>query len=315
MANPVVKFDTINGQLTISSTTVERIRTGTITGIPTTDVPYIWVLEVAYNAIVAVYPMGSGFPSNPSWILHSIRVWAMSGNSCRFEMVYSTVDWGTTVYLITDETYMEVVDSEFIPGLAGKVQILVSYNFPQPAGITPSPVQTSASQGYTLIKDAVRFALPCPVRALTITQISFGNPPTAVRPYVGWVNSDSTFLGLGPGFWRILHFKSQLSKFTSSYSVEAQIATRTTNDDWSYFGALQNKTTGQYADTTAVLPTALALPYSPGVIYPQSTGNVGNPDDTGGLVRIGPWKMTSFSTLFPGLDPTAPPGISTFGLG
>jgi hypothetical protein len=298
MASSVVKFDTIDGQLAVTSTSVERIRTGTITGLQTSDVPYIWILEQAYLAITAVYPMGTGFPNNPAWILHSIRVWAMSGNSCKFEMVYSTVDWGTTVYLITDETYMEIVETEFLPGFAQKVPLIVSYNFPN-----------IGSSGTTLIKDSVRFSLPMPVRSLTVTQISFGNPPTAVRPYVGYVNSDSTFLGLGPGFWRILHFKSQLSKFTSSYSVEAQIATRTSGDDWSQFGALQNRNTGQYADTTAVLPAALGLPYSYGIIYPSSSAS------TGGLVRIGPWQMISFNTLFPGLDPTAPPAFNTFGLG
>lgn len=297
----IVKLDTIDGsQLTVRSTTVERIRTGTITNIPVSGVPDIFILEKAYQAVTALVPFGSTFPSNSGWVMHSLRVWPMSGNSCRFEMVYSTVDWGTTVYLITDETYLETIETEFLPGLADKVPLLVSFRFPA-IGNSPGG----------LIKDAVRFALPLPVRAITITQISFGNPPTSVRPFVGYVNSEANYLSTpGVGMWKILRYKSELSKFQSSYAVESTIATRTSGDDWSYFGVLQNRQTGQYADTTFFLPAALALPYSYGIIYPQGANYA---DAVSGFIRVGPSKTTSFNSLFPGLDPTQSIGFGGFG--
>ena len=115
------------------------------------------------------------------------------------------------------------------------------------------------------------------------------------------MNSDGSFLSVaGAGMWLLQRFKSQLSKYQSSFTVEATISTR--GEDWSYYGALQNRSTGQYADTSSILSTAMALPYSYGIIYPP-----GGTDNKKGLIRVGPHQTTSFASLFPGVDATTSP--------
>jgi hypothetical protein len=280
-----------------------RVRSGTITNIPVSGMNDPLVLETAYLT-PGMPTLGSGYPANPTWRLSTIRIVPLSGNSVRVIMYYSTTDWGTTIYLIRDSTYLTTTTTQFLPGNPG-IQFSCSFNGSTPITISggtpiPPPADNPTMQPgvqfetYTIqdqapiASNSVSLTFMTPMRSMQITYISYGIPPTGIRPYVGFVNKD-VFLGLNTGFWLFTKFEMDLAKYQGSYTVQSEILTNNIGD-WSVYGNLQDWQTGRLAIPTAAAVTAVSTPpYG----YGLWSGD--------GIIRVGPYPTTNFNSLFPAI--------------
>ena len=324
-----VILDTVAGSsFTLEASRVVRVRTATITNINVAAGQAL-MLEEAYIALNAQgLALNTGYPDNPDWTLQRIRVTPLDGTSARAELFYSTPDWGTpSAYIITDSTVLKQVETQFMPGTS-KQPFMVSYDAQKAASYssTASPAPTNQTP---ISQDAVTLSIMIPVRQLTITQLQFGNPDevsnaptsggfgsigegtgssiTSLRASVKYVNGD-TFLGLNKGYWLMMGYTTRISVYQGTYVSEATISTNG-DEDWSVYGILQNRQTGQYADTsdatgTGGMTAAQGAGYSYGIIY-NSAGY--------GVIRVGPYPTTSFTTLFPSLTSGTPFGPNGLG--
>lgn len=298
-------------ELTVTNRGTTRVSVGAITGIQTTGVPDQLLLENAYGA--ANMPLlGSAYPNNPQWICRSIRVVPISAYQCRVYHTHSSTDWGQTLYLIRDSTTLEQVQTQVMPG-PDKTPFRIRYTDPDNPGNN--------------IVDTLALGLTKTVRNLDITHISYGQPPTNIRPNVNYVSS-ATFLGLPLGFWKLTRFESDISVFAGSYQCTSSISTRG-SEDWSEYGILRNSQTGRYVDAANGMAAAIALPYSYGIIYPPHTAGspsggqpyyistlesngsgggftagsaAGSQGNDTGVIRVGPYQTVDLNTLYPGLN-------------
>lgn len=275
----VIKLDTFaNAELELTYFQTTRQRSGVITGIPIAGVDNALVLETVYNT--PDFPqLSSGYPANPAWRLSTVRIMPMSADSARFVLTYSTAEWGQTVYLIRDASYVNTISTQLMPGPL-KTPFRVSYD---PGGGVVAIPESSVSMTLMGI-----------IRSISITYISYGSPPTGLRPYVKYVNNDN-FLGLGSAYWLLTKFESDLSKYSGAYQVESEITTKC-DEDWSAWGTLQDSQTGLFSDVSAATADAQSRPYSYGIIYPYD-----GPTKKKGLLRVGPYQQTSFNSLFPAI--------------
>lgn len=271
-----LQWDTIqDASLTEEGVAQVRVRSGIVTDIdidPTgsTDKE---VLAKARDAVYAeIDPGDSWSVSEPNLRFRRLQVLPVAFNAARVLATFDTNNGGLlTSYIIRDDAFVQQVRTNMVPGT--REPIVVSWTATAPAtGSVPA--------------DNITFDVPLPVRAITVTSLNLGAPPTGYQEAVGYVN-DATWYGKPVGYWLLTRFRSDVSKYQGSYAIEATAMSRN-YADWSETGTLVNKLTGKYVTVDPTEITNMnALTYSRGIIYP---GN--------GVVRVGPHPTTNFSTIF-----------------
>lgn len=283
-----VQFEKLDGaQLEYDGTQVRKNRIATITNLDTT-VPAL-MLEDGYAQIAAAgAPLGSTFPGSAGLRLQNIQIVPLSGTIARGVLKYETVPWsGGSVYLIRDTSYVTSINTQLTPG-PDKTPFRVSYD----------PLKDVHPLSVNTLEDTLTLQVYGPMRSYQITQIGFGAVPDAPRTYFRYVNAD-TFLGMAKGFWLFTKFATELSRYSSAFTVDAEILTKQ-DEDWSSYGVFQDRTTGRYATSDMVataIDAAKAKAYVYGKIYPSSAAEEGR-----GVIRFGPYQTTNFGSIFPGIS-------------
>lgn len=139
-------------------------------------------------------------------------------------------------------------------------------------------------------------------RVTALTAVS-ASKMEAIRAAVPSVN-DATWNGLPAGYWR-LDSLSQAGATTSTenpattYVAQVTASTRTTRD-WSYYVPFRDRNSGRIREIKdADSFVAKSLPYQFGVIYGNANAVPTPIGVNTGLLRVGPYRMATFSSIFP----------------
>jgi len=82
-------------------------------------------------------------------------------------------------------------------------------------------------------------------------------------------------------------------------SAVCRSSSQVPNFDWSETGILRNTITGKYVEVSkSVIDALTALPYQQSIIGGATNATTGVVEGQNGIVRVGAYGMTSFTTLF-----------------
>jgi hypothetical protein len=187
-------------------------------------------------------------------------------------------------FTLEDDTGLIGESTQLLPGNR-KIPLVVKFK---------EEVTDDAGDADTSIRDyQATIDFQRPVRTVTLTgTLKKGVSPSPYREAVGKVNSDP-WNGLGVGYWLVAGLASRTSDFGSTYSIQMQLVTRN-NEDWSTYCFLRDRNTDQFVRIEDDVAEDLArFDYEYGVIYPEG-------DNSKGIIRVGPYEMTNFSSIFGG---------------
>jgi hypothetical protein len=173
----------------------------------------------------------------------------------------------------------------------------------------------STNPGNNMPAQPVFFDFDVTARSLQLTVLMYGRPRGGTADYMNYVNNSNwpqddesgfsksqfnpggwlvpTATGLPKGYWRLSQYATDFNVNSGMTLVQSEAITQV-SEDWSVVGLVRNDQTGKYpfgslstADLTTEYNKMCGPDYSQGIIY---TGK--------GIVRAGPYPMTSFKTLF-----------------
>jgi hypothetical protein len=203
-----------------------------------------------------------------------------SDDSIRVQITYESPEvtqspsGGTGGFVVEDDTGLQTESSQLCPGPL-KTPLVVSFR--------------DAALKYYDYQGTVEWQRP--VRVITLSgSLKPGRSPAPYRAAVGKVNSDK-FLDLDPGYWLVSGLQSRTLDGGKTFSISLQIASRQ-NDDWSQYVIAKDRNTDQFFVVADNVKNDLAgKPYAYGVTLPNGKNDKG-------IIRVGPYETTSFSTLF-----------------
>jgi hypothetical protein len=189
-------------------------------------------------------------------------------------LIYETEDnqFNPGSYLIREDTRTFTETTNMLPGT--RIPIRVNW-------------VNAADASEFIPEDYLVIHYDRPIRALQILATIYGDPPTIQREMVGTVN-DNTWLGYPVGYWKVDSYSTESRDRGSSWQVSASVSSKK-NEDWSVYGILQNKHTGQFVE---VSDTQIGLLVAQPYIYGQYV--VPNK----GCVKVGPYTVSPFDLLF-----------------
>jgi len=307
-----VKLDTAhNAQLEIDGT-VKRIRRGAfwmgLDGGTPADVLWQCVTAAGMPILAAGTP-NAPYPGQSDLLYTSLRVVSTSGATASGYLIYETPSgFPATAYLIKDSSQLMTYETNMYPGTRYPIYIAGgSFDTDVDNGDGSITTTTNLVPGDNC---TMRFRMR--VRQKSITKLVYGQiiRPTGSflfgndNPFfgpqgtadnsdaVGQVNDDS-WGGKPKGHWLIDGYETDTYKYQGYYILNASAICRSSpgmpNFDWSETGILRNTITGKYVQVKKDdIDALMALPYD--------FGQIG--DNTKGVVRAGPYTLTSFPTVF-----------------
>lgn len=198
------------------------------------------------------------------------------------EMVYSN-DFGQllTATLTRVRGYLGSFETSVLPG-------------------TRQPFRTGyVAGGITFPEDYLVLNLPRPMREVTISAVTVGDPPVAVENAIGYVNA-GTYRGLAKGHWLVAASETNESAYESFSSYSLSILTRA-YEDWGFLAVYRDTRTGRIvpiAEADRITLANRAYEYGVWVLSPTgvavaSTATVGSK----GIIRVDPFPTLDFATI------------------
>lgn len=289
-------LDTIDGaSLELQGTAVKKVRTGVITGVPTTDLADPLLLETALSTI-GMPRAADNAPGYGNLPISKIRAVGFCSDGVRVELTYETLSGVTpTAYVITRDSTTRYVRRNTIPGTR-----------------LPFLIPHTTTDGTTVdVPDDIGFetvAVNYSIISVSMVQLGSLQQQTATIPTLGQLDggsglgvtaqvnalanrtncvNDATWQGLPKGYWRFTRYLTQESRYQGYYSTVAT-AESPVIEDWSIVQILQDQRTGRFVDLTDNQMNAMnAAGYSYGKIFASE-----------GIARFGPYPMTSYSGIF-----------------
>ena len=207
-----------------------------------------------------------------SLIFRNLKATAVSGDTCRVQLVYdNNTGLQPSAYTIDSRSFEQSFQTDLLPGTRQPLRVDLWTNPDDSSDKIPG--------------DNVTFTFSRTMRVLSVSGLKYGNPPTTYEEKVGYAN-DAPWRGKPIGYWRITEGGTNISKYSGYYTYKLSALTQN-DQDWSSIGVLVNKLNGRKAKIKpADLTTLLSSPYS----YGSSNVN--------GAIRVCPYQTTSFSSLF-----------------
>lgn len=268
-----------DSSLEVQGTFRRHTRGGRAIGIPTT---LDSVDALAYVTLAPGMPLlGSTHPSQPTMTLVGLRVYGISSDSARFQLIYETATGMTpSSYIIDVSSALSTFATNLMPGTRQAIK----------ADFIPSG--PNAANGERLDFDFVTVNMLRPLRRISVTQLQQGDlteqEAVSFSDNVGKVN-DAVWMGKPSGSWIISGATASVSRYSGFF--QKRIEAMSQGDDlWIYFGILRSQATGKYAtdeNTDSAINTLKALPYTAKTVSP---GN--------GLVRVDPYDVIAFAPIF-----------------
>jgi hypothetical protein len=277
-----VQYDEVEGSYltTRKGGVIRRTRAGRIRGIPvsgTLAAPDSRVLEKALEQLPLYdtdYPPGDGQDISGLKLVGHVLT-PSRFDIIRFQLVYETeVNAFTpfTSWLLRVSTRLVQERTNMIPG--SRIPIRVAW-------------QDDIDPELFVPEDYLTIEYERPHRIISLTSNTLNEPELGPSNLVGRVN-DATWYGYPKGYVRIRSYDADTSDSGANWQQTAELETKI-DEDWSVWGILQNKNTGRFVKVADEdISTVLAMAY----IY--GTTDIVN----SGFIRVGPHKLTNFSSLF-----------------
>jgi len=269
-----ILFDTVeDSALEVIGVVARHSRGALITGLPTTGDPADLLFSVL--TLAGMPTAGQVHPTRPDLKFNRVLVRGVSADSVRVQLVYETFNPGgpASAYLITFESYIGSYQTNIMPG-------------------TRQPIRcsfTDATSGLSIQEDFITFGIDRAMRAVSVQALMYGSPDGELNDqYVNFCNSD-TWRGLEIGYWRLMRFRTSISRY-AGYYMRDMLAVTKTNEDWSVFGVLRNSATGRFAPVSqAAIDSIAGMTYTPMTVLGGGTN---------GFVRACPYDVIPFELLF-----------------
>jgi hypothetical protein len=276
MPDPALQYipDTVDGsEIEHNYTSSTRIRGGLVVGLHGDP-------SQALEQIIAASGMpkfGDVINSNGRTLyLKNIRAKAIGADMARVALTYDSVFSSETssAYLIRTRSYLTTYETNMLPGTRVPIRI---------------DLYADPDHGFNVVPaDNVTFRFQRPMRSIEVSGLKFGAPPTddKYEKNIGYANA-GPFRGLARGYWVLTDGGVDLSRYKGFYTWNLSALTRNT-EDWSETGILRDSRTGKFVNVLpADIAALLALPYDYGIIGKRN-----------GIIRVGPYPVTDFATLF-----------------
>lgn len=276
MATEIILDTVENSSAEMFGSTGRHVRGGMAVGLDTSGSPADLMWSVL--SLPGMPTAGQAHPTQPALRFNRVLMQGASGNAVKFQLVYETFNpFGpASAYFITDDTYVSNYTTNMLP-------------------ITRQPIRCSSvgvDGGLDIREDFVPMSFYRPMRAVNVTALVYGSPdgdPNGI--HVGEVNN-ATWRGLPVGYWLLMRYYTNFSKYHGYYQKELQAVSRVT-EDWSETGILRNTQTGRFAKIApGAIEGNLANSYNFGYIPNEAATS------THGFVRIGPYQLGNFDILF-----------------
>jgi hypothetical protein len=267
-------LDTVDGsEFDVSTAATSNARGGLVTGIsgdPSTAIDQVFAAAAAKGFSLGKPAVVNG----QSAFLQRIAGRAASSDSFRVQLFFGTDgSFAPSAYVITDRSYTQAYQSNRIPGTRERILI---------------PKWTD-DQGLNAVPaDMAMVTWQYPMRQIEVSGMKYGSPPDDSQ-YAGKIAhaNQEQFLGLGPGYWYVNGASTVASKYSGYYSYNASAVTKTI-EDWAELFTLYSHLVNKYVDLDPELDQRVrAATYKYGVI-----------DKDEGLLKVGPFPLTSFAALF-----------------
>jgi hypothetical protein len=285
-------LNTITGQIDAEIYDKRMVQTGIVEGLDTSVDEHLllWqVLQVLAANNYTFDPPTALDPTLPNIILRRVRVVGVTADTCLIALYWQTPDLGPpTIFSIRNATRLASYQTDLLPGTRKPLRI-------------PDVI---VKGGYTVPGDNVLFNFLRPLEEIGIYSLTYGSPRVN-NGNVGRVNDRAwpnvapslpTFGGHKPndyqknkGYWLLSEWTTDTQKYSGYYSTQGSAVSRV-NEDWSESGMLIDRATGkrvELIDSDATATAMMAPEYSYGIIYASE-----------GMIRVGPYDVTNFSTIF-----------------
>ena len=302
---PTVKEDLIEGSVVETDGLIRRaVRVFHVDGIVVNpDQPYETLWQAQTTPGIPQY--NSKHPSRSELILRAIQVVGTSGTSAKMLLRYESPEWGgpPSSSIITDDGYIEKYQTTYIPGTRRLITVSaeVTVNVPVDIG---GGISSEQQQTEHIGDEPVPFVFDRNIRVISVHSLVYGslqqgvgfdgpysgNKPQVGQRLAGRVN-DAPWMDLPKGYWKLQRFRTSMSRYSGYYTKEIIAATKN-DEDWSEFGILRSKMTGNFIKPDEKALAAVAeMPYEFGIIGEQQSNKKG-------FRRVGPAQLTNFPALF-----------------
>ena len=304
-------LDTVEGSSVDSDFIVYRCTRGAIvtgmTGNPATALEQI-IDALNAHPLVGGLNSGQAFGAQYPWngkmlFLRNVRAKAFNGESATVQLAYDNDIAGqNSAYVVTYRGYLQAYETNRLPGT--RVELIVprwvkggsaaaARNDALKAAIASGAYASSPSLptlAPEVPPDLSTQTFEFPMRSITISGIKQGaNPPIGkYDSYIGMAN-DATWQGLDAGYWKITDGGATVSKYGGYFNFNLTATTKNI-EDWSTITVLYQTHLRIYVQTDPDDElTCRNAPYQYGIIFNT---------DGSGILRVGPYKTTSFDPLF-----------------
>lgn len=245
-------------------------RGGYVTGL---NPPASGALEQVFTA-TGMPPLGQRATIGGTTILlRKILAVPVSQDTLRVQLIYDNEGGTTGLYVIESKAFEQSYQTDLVPGTRDAIHI--------DDWVNPNDDKD------TVKGDNVVITITRTMREVTVTGTKPGiNPPMTFENAVGYAN-DGPWRGLATGYWRVTDGGTSISKYQGYYNFHCSALSKG-NEDWSEIGILVSTKTGRKIKVDPDdLQQLLQPDYSYGIISNKP-----------GIIRVGPYDTTNFSSLF-----------------
>lgn len=313
----ILTLDTVeNAEVEIGLSSGRVVRTGTVTDIPADASADSGVIFGALTA-AGMPQFNSLYPGTQNLFFTRLHIRGFTTNGVKVALYYESFQaLVPSAYIINDDSVMsaETVNMD----LSTFTPLSISYGPAQKdSSGNPLPPDYASPTAFTAAPAWVDVLSP--LRTVSVTTLSFGQPNMPGRDLFGGVNN-ATWPGvppgqqlqggmgqiaplwttpppvgnpLGVGYWLLTKNRSYWSKYVNYFQTEVE-ATSYVTHDWSKVLIARNPSTGLLVSPSAAAVQALMIkPYTRGFQQSQQT-----PGTFDGFGRYGHYPLVNFQTVF-----------------
>jgi hypothetical protein len=256
---------------------VRASRTAYVSDVPTGSPDSVLKLALGQGGLPQI---GDDYPSEPGCKLVRARAETPQGGDGSQSVVY--LDYETVQssvgglpgapFVVSDGSDLISDETQLVPGLL--------QNFPLRA------TWINPNNDRDVVSDILTISITRPLRTLVLEGIVKSRPSAALLDAHGAVN-EKPWQGKPKGYWKFADLKTRTTDRGLTYSVMVAMQTKGT-EDWSTYGVMKDHNEGKFVEVHPNdIKTAKGKEYAHGMIW-----------STNGLLRVGPYPLADFQTIF-----------------